>query len=122
MWLADEPQERGRGLMGVTDLGEAEAMVFVFDKPISGGGFYMFQTVTPLSIGWFAPDGPFVSSTDMNPCVGADSSRCERFYADGTYQFAVEVFQGDLAKLGIGDGSRIEVLSDRQSEHCPLAS
>ncbi len=46
----------GRGLMGVTDLGEAAGMVFRFDEPIDGS-FYMFQTPTPLSIAWFAPDG-----------------------------------------------------------------
>ncbi len=68
VWLADTPEERGRGLMGVTDLGDAAGMVFKFDEPIVGS-FYMFQTPTPLSIAWFAPGGDHVGSADMAPCL-----------------------------------------------------
>jgi uncharacterized membrane protein (UPF0127 family) len=74
MWLADTAEERSRGLMGVTDLGTAAGMAFVFEQPTSGS-FYMFQTVTPLSIGWFAPGGALVSMADMAPCESNDSSQ-----------------------------------------------
>ena len=31
VWVADSTEERGRGLMDVTDLGDADGMLFVFD-------------------------------------------------------------------------------------------
>ena len=52
MWLADTGDERGRGLKGVTSLGTPEGMAFVWNEPTTGS-FFMFQTVTPLSIAWF---------------------------------------------------------------------
>ncbi len=67
-------EERGRGLMGVTDLGDAAGMVFEFDEPIVGS-FYMFQTPTPLSIAWFAPGGDHVGSADMAPCLDTRRGR-----------------------------------------------
>lgn len=121
VWLADDPAERGRGLMGVTDLGAADGMAFVFEQPTSGA-FFMFNTVTPLSIAWFAPDGAFVSSADMDPCLEASSSACQRFSASGEYQLAIEVFQGGLPEIGIVEGSRAEVLADTESAACPLTA
>ena len=36
LWLADVADERVRGLMGVTDLGDAVGMAFVFDETQRG--------------------------------------------------------------------------------------
>lgn len=118
MWLADDAAERGRGLMGVTDLGDAAGMAFVFDRPTTGS-FYMFQTVTPLSIAWFAPDGGIVSTTDMEPCAFTDSAACERFAAGGQFDLAIEVFQGDLASVGIVAGSTADIVAGTEAETCP---
>ncbi len=119
MWLADEASERSRGLMGVTDLGEAAGMAFVFEAPIDGA-FYMFQTVTPLSIAWFGADGAVVSTTDMEPCADALPDACQRYPAGAEFQLAIEVFQGGLADLGIGAGSRAEVVAGTEAPTCPL--
>lgn len=121
MWLADDADERGRGLMGVTDLGEPVGMAFVFPQPVEGA-FYMFSTPTPLSIAWFAPDGAFVSASEMEPCLSSDSGECPRFRAAGTYQLAVEVFEGGLDELGIEPGSAAVVLADTESAGCALAA
>jgi uncharacterized membrane protein (UPF0127 family) len=118
MWLADQSSERRRGLMGVTDLGDAHGMAFLFDRT-TAGDFFMFQTVTPLSIAWFAADGAFVSSTDMDPCPSDDSAECERFAPGGGYVLAIEVFQGDLESIGITDGARAEVLGGTELDRCP---
>lgn len=117
MWLADDAAERGRGLMGVTDLGEPVGMVFHFDE-LRNGNFFMFQTVTPLSIAWFDGDGVFVSATDMDPCVFEDSAQCERFPAAGPYLSAIEVFQGDLAAVGIEPGSTAVIVPGTEAERC----
>jgi uncharacterized membrane protein (UPF0127 family) len=121
MWLADTAEERSRGLMGVTDLGTAAGMAFVFEQPTSGS-FYMFQTVTPLSIGWFAPGGALVSMADMAPCESNDSSQCDRFPAGAEFDLAIEVFQGDLAAVGVEPGSSARVIKATEAEACPADS
>ena len=120
MWLADTAEERGRGLMGVTDLGTATGMAFVFERP-TNGSFFMFQTITPLSIGWFAPDGVLVSMADMAPCKSNDSSQCDRFPAGADFSLAIEVFQGDLAAVGIEPGASARVLEGTEAQACPDA-
>jgi uncharacterized membrane protein (UPF0127 family) len=120
MWLADTAEERGRGLMGVTDLGTAEGMAFVFERP-TNGSFFMFQTVTPLSIGWFAPGGALVSTADMAPCRSDDRSQCDRFPAAAEFNLAIEVFQGDLAEVGIEPGASARVLEGTEAQACPAA-
>jgi len=121
LWLADTAEERGRGLMGVTNLGTAAGMAFVFERPTSGS-FYMFQTVTPLSIGWFAPGGALVSMADMAPCESDVRSQCDRFPAGAEFDLAIEVFQGDLAAVGIEPGSSARLIKGTEAEACPAAS
>lgn len=106
LWVADTSVQRRRGLMGVTDLGGADGMVFVYDGSASGR-FWMRGTPMPLSIAFFAADGSFVSATDMEPCLTGPAAACRRYAAAGPYVAAIEVPQGRLAELGIGPGSRL---------------
>lgn len=106
LWVADTGILRQRGLMGVTDLGGADGMVFVYDGPASGQ-FWMRGTPMPLSIAFFGADGSFVSTTDMEPCLTGPAAACPRYTAAGPYVAAIEVPQGRLAELGIGPGSRL---------------
>ncbi len=119
LWLADSAAERGQGLMGVTSLGTADGMAFVYEAP-TASNFFMFQTVTPLSIAWFDAGGALVSVADMEPCRSENSSECERFSAGGAYVLAIEVLQGDLASIGITDGATARLLPDTEATDCPL--
>ena len=110
MWLADTTDERSQGLRGVDDLGGPVGMAFAFDPPATGN-FFMFETPTPLSIAWFDPTGSFLSATDMRPCLDEASSRCERYGTTGPYTLAIEMFQGELGKIGIGPGSTAAVVA-----------
>lgn len=112
LWLADTEATRERGLMQVTDLGGKSGMIFNFAKD-TNAQFWMFQTVMPLSIAFFDSSGAFVSSVDMPPCTGGQST-CPSYPADRPYRDAIEVPQGGLAALGVGPGSAI---TDRGS--CP---
>lgn len=103
-WRAATSAARQQGLMGVTDLGPADGMVFVYDDPATGR-FWMGGTPLPLDIAWFAGDGAFVSATSMTPCLDGLRSDCPRYGADGPYELALEVPAGDLVELGIGPGS-----------------
>lgn len=118
LWLADDADERSRGLMGVTDLGDAAGMAFLFDQP-TRGSFYMFQTPTPLSIAWFGPDGEQVGSADMAPCLDTPAGDCPLYSPDGEYDVAIEVFEGGLEPLGLGPGSSVELIAGSEAERCP---
>jgi len=115
--VAADDEQRQRGLMEVTDLGGYQGMVFVWDADTSGG-FWMRNTPTPLSIAWFDADGDFVSSADMAPC-SATAPDCPVYPAGGSYRFAVEVFQGDLERLGVGPGSRLALGGDCDAAAAP---
>jgi uncharacterized membrane protein (UPF0127 family) len=121
LWLADDPAERGRGLMGVTDLGDAVGMAFRFDEP-SAGSFYMFQTPSPLSIAWFSPDGSHVGSADMDPCLDTPAGECPLYSPGAEYDLAIEVFEGGLEPLGLVAGSSVELIEGSEAERCPVAS
>ncbi len=120
MWLADDASERGRGLMGVTDLGDAVGMAFRFEEAASGV-FFMYQTPTPLSIAWFAPDGSHVGSTDMEPCLDTPAGDCPLYSPGADYDLAIEVFQGGLEPLGLVAGSTVELIEGSEAERCPAA-
>lgn len=109
LWLADDEEKRRRGLMGVTDLGDAVGMAFVWDEPTSRN-FFMFQTPAPLSIAWFDDSGAHVGQAEMEPCLVENSATCTRYTADSPYVLAVEMFDGQLDAIGIGPGSSIELL------------
>jgi uncharacterized membrane protein (UPF0127 family) len=118
VWLADTVEERGRGLMGVTDLGDAEGMVFRFDEPVVNS-FFMRDTPTPLSIAWFSPSGDYAASTDMEPCLEIPEDGCPLSGPGVQYELALEVFRGGLVDLGVGPGSRLELLDGTEADRCP---
>jgi len=111
LWLADNGALRAKGLMGVTDpaLGGADGMLFTFGDDTSGA-FWMRGTPLPLSIAWYAGDGAFVDSTDMDPCPDdtADAA-CPRFGPASPYRYAVETASGALADLGLVEGSTVQL-------------
>jgi uncharacterized membrane protein (UPF0127 family) len=72
--------------------------------------FYMRNTPMPLSIAWFDAAGEYVSTTDMAPCDDVDN--CPLYPAEGPYRFALEVPQGELATLGVQEGSVLRVGGD----------
>jgi len=117
LWLASEPEQRHRGLMGVTDLGDPVGMAFVWEAPTSGN-FFMFGTPTPLSIAWFSPNGDFVTEADMDPCLTEDPSTCERYGPGVEYDLAIEMLDGELDEVGIGIGSSVELLAGTESPTC----
>lgn len=103
LWLADTDDQRRSGLMFVTDLGEGDGMAFRYPEPHTGT-FWMENTVLPLSIAFFAPDGAYLDAFDMEPCVIDD---CPTYATPRRFLVAIETTQGDLAELGIGPGSTL---------------
>jgi len=104
--LAGTDAQRQQGLMNRTDLAGHDGMLFRFPDDTQVG-FYMKDTLIPLSIAWFDSDGNFVSETDMEPCL--DQIDCPNYYATRSYRYALEVAKGGLGDLGIGPGSHLSV-------------
>ena len=98
------PDQRARGLMGVTDLQGYDGMAFLYDEDWQNS-FHMKDTPMPLSIAWIAEDGAVVSTADMDPCL--DEEPCPAYPPGGIYRTAIEVPQGRLDDLGIVPGARV---------------
>ncbi len=101
--VADTPDERSQGLMGVTDLGGLDGMLFVFQSD-SDGGFWMKDTLMPLDIAFFDADGGLVNVLMMDPCT---ADPCPTYRPGGAYRYAVEAPAGDLEF--VAPGARLEI-------------
>jgi len=104
--LAATSAQQQQGLMNRSDLAGHDGMLFRFPAD-TRVGFYMQDTLIPLSIAWFDSHGNFVSATDMEPCL--DKVHCPNYYAAKPYRYALEVGKGDLGDLGVGPGSHLSV-------------
>lgn len=97
--VAATPEQRARGLMGVTDLGGYDGMLFRFPTD-SDSAFWMKDTLLPLSIAYLDVDGSVVDTADMDPCP-AGTPRCPSYPSRDRYRNALEVAQGELDDLGL---------------------
>jgi uncharacterized membrane protein (UPF0127 family) len=64
--VAKTPEERSSGLMGRKYLGKDEGMLFIFETE-DYHGFWMKDTLIPLSIAFIDKDNRIVGITDMKP-------------------------------------------------------
>lgn len=108
VYVADEPATRRQGLMGVEDLPPDAGMVFLSPEDRSGG-FWMKNTLIPLSIAFFAGDGAVLAVLDMEPC---EADPCPTYDPGVTYRGALEVNQGHFDELGVDTGWRVVLPPD----------
>jgi len=94
--VAETREQRSQGLMGVTDLGGLDGMLFVFQRD-SSGGFWMKDTLIPLDIVFFDAEGALVDRFMMEPCT---EDPCPSYVPGGPYRYAVEAPAGDLGFVG----------------------
>lgn len=102
---AETPEQRAYGLMFRESLGEDEGMVFLFFERHEGG-FYMKNTLIPLSIAFFDGEGEIVDILEMEPC---EADPCEIYTPDAPYEGALEVNQGAFEEWGVQEGDRITI-------------
>ena len=98
---------RQRGLMGRTQLPAGTGMVFRYAQD-SDGGFWMKNTLIPLSIAYFDADGVVHTVRDMEPCR---TQQCPSYPPDAPYRGTLEVNQGFFAEIGLKPGWRVELPS-----------
>lgn len=106
VYVADRDELRQQGLMHVESLPREAGMVFLWSSP-RVGGFYMRDTLIPLSIAFFDADGVVLEILDMEPCT---QDPCEIYDPGIAYQGALEVNQGRFDDLGLAaPGWQVEV-------------
>ena len=103
--IADDDRERQIGLMNRRSLPSDAGMVFLYSKDTTSG-FWMKDTLIPLSIAFFNADGQIVRILDMEPCR---ADPCRIYEPGVAYRGALEVNQGAFARWGVDEGDRITV-------------
>jgi uncharacterized membrane protein (UPF0127 family) len=103
--VADTTEQHQFGLMGRESLPEDSGMAFIFFDDQTGG-FWMKNTLIPLSIAYFDIDGTIVRILDMEPCK---ADPCKIYDPEATYRGALEVNQGAFDEWGITEGDLITI-------------
>lgn len=98
--IADDEMSREVGLMHRTSMDTDAGMIFDFGGE-STGGFWMQNTLLPLSIAFITADGTILNIEDMQPL---DTNITE---AAGTYNYALETNQGWFRARNIVPGGKV---------------
>jgi uncharacterized membrane protein (UPF0127 family) len=107
--LARTPQEHQRGLMFRDSLPPDSGMLFVYTAE-ANEGYWMYNTLIPLSIAFIDRSGIIVDIQDMarlnNP---SDPTEASRFVYNpaAPYWYALEVDDGWFLQHGVGVGQQI---------------
>ncbi|MEH7253691.1 DUF192 domain-containing protein [Neobacillus niacini] len=98
--VADTFKKREKGLMFVEQLPEDQGMLFVYSGK-TYGGFWMKNTLIPLSIAFVDSDGKILKILNMVPCK---EEECPTYDPGVFYQYALEVNLGWFEKNQIKEG------------------
>ena len=103
--VAETDEDRARGLMGRTSLPDDQGMVFIFFEE-HFGGFWMKNTLIPLSIAFFDQEGDILDILDMKPCP---KDPCPTYDPGVSYWGALEVNRGAFEDWGVSVGDRVRM-------------
>jgi uncharacterized protein len=103
--VAETPQARQMGLMGVEILPADEGMAFVFDEPVDST-FWMKDTLIPLSIAFVDENDRVIGVRDMQPCK---ADPCPTYGIEEPYVLAIEANLGWFDQAGVEIGDRAEL-------------
>jgi uncharacterized protein len=106
--LATNGRARTIGLMNRPKLDPNAGMVFVFDGP-HVSGFWMKNTLIPLSIAFWDQSGRILKILHMTPCR---ADPCPIYYPEVTYFGAVEANRGWFEAHGVQLGDRVTLIRD----------
>jgi uncharacterized membrane protein (UPF0127 family) len=103
--LAVTNRERSRGLAGRRSLGPTDGMAFLFFRPTKEG-FWMKDTLIPLTVAFFDDKGRILKILDMAPCRAAP---CHVYKPGVTYDGALEVNRGALQSRSVDVGDIVHL-------------
>ncbi|MFC3551656.1 DUF192 domain-containing protein [Lysobacter cavernae] len=103
--VADNDEERARGLMFRDELGAGRGMLFIHERqePLA---YWMKNTKIPLDILYFDQSRKLVSQQrDVPPCSLGD--RCPPYPSRAPARYVLELNAGQAARLDLKDGSEL---------------
>jgi uncharacterized membrane protein (UPF0127 family) len=103
---------RMQGLMYRTSLPEDAGMLFVFEEDTTGG-FWMKNTLIPLSIGFIGRDWRLQEVLDMPVAPDPEKGPFVVYTPVRPYRYALEVNQGYFKRKGIEPGARFELVTGK---------
>jgi uncharacterized membrane protein (UPF0127 family) len=109
--IAETAEARRRGLMGVRNLDPDAGMAFLLDRPTEGS-FWMKDTLIPLAIAFWGPDGLILDIQEMTPCR---TDPCPLYSPDAPFVGAVEANRGFFAANGVLPGDRVQLTREGAS-------
>ncbi len=108
--VAETQEQRGVGLSKRTELDEDRGMLFII--PVHGLGFWMKDTLIPLSVAFIGPCGEIVFIADMEP-------QTETLHdTDRPYKYGLEANQGWFKDHGLDVGSKVEIPDQYKQPEC----
>lgn len=104
--VADEPEERRRGLMYRQSLADRSGMVFVYDDA-APRTFWMKNTYVPLDIVFVSADRTVLNVAHAQAQPHAPAAEVDRYDSDGPAKYVVELPRGFANRTGVGPGTRL---------------
>lgn len=108
VYVAATDEARRRGLMFREHLPDGTGMIFLFPGERTGG-FWMRNTLIPLSIAFYGEDGDVRAVLDMDPCT---ADPCTVYDPGVSYVGAIEVNQGFFDEIGLDTSWTVELPED----------
>ena len=99
--IADNDEERARGLMYRESLAADRGMLFIFERA-GPQSFWMRNTLVPLDIIFIGADGRILNIARQTKPLSLKSNPSE-----GPAQFVLELRGGEAARRGIAPGDRV---------------
>jgi len=93
--VADTPSLRRQGFKSIEELPSIDGMLFVYPEATTTA-FWMKNTLIPLRIGFYSPQGDFIEEKNMDPC---EDNSCEIYFSKEKFQYALEVPMNSGIKL-----------------------
>lgn len=100
--IAEKPEERKQGLMNRESLCWDCGMLFVYEEDVEQG-FWMKDTLIPLSIAFVAENGTILEIHQMEP----ETTNIHK--PEQSYRYALEVNQGFFEEEEIGAGDSVSI-------------
>ena len=104
--VADEREERRKGLMYRQSLSNRSGMIFVYDDA-APRTFWMKNTYVPLDIIFVAPNGTVLNVAHAQPQPNASDSEVDRYSSEGEAMYVVELPRGFANETGVSPGTQL---------------
>ena len=103
--VANDPDERARGLMYRRSLDRNHGMVFVYEDA-APRTFWMKNTYVPLDMIFVSADGTVLNVEHATPQPNASGGELARYHSEGEAKYVVEMPRGFANRTGVEQGTR----------------